>query len=39
VLFVPVEEADKTIEICFSSGYQAAVCGKVVTGNRSVEII
>ncbi len=39
VLFVPAEEADKAIEICTSLGFSAAVCGKVVTGNRRVKVM
>jgi len=39
VWFVPAEEADKAIEICTSLGYQANVCGKVITGNRKVKIV
>ena len=39
VWFVPAEYAEKAVEICASLGYQSAVCGKVVIGNRKVEII
>jgi phosphoribosylformylglycinamidine cyclo-ligase len=38
VWFVPAEQADAAVKICKENGFNAAVCGKVVKGNRKVTV-
>ena len=38
VLFVPASDVDKTLAICERNGFDAAVCGKVVAGNKKVVV-
>ncbi|MCK5845737.1 MAG: phosphoribosylformylglycinamidine cyclo-ligase [Victivallales bacterium] len=38
VFFVPSVDVDKTLTICEESGFQAAICGKVLDGNGKVRI-
>ncbi len=38
VWFVPAEQAGAAIKICGGAGFKAAVCGKVVPGNRKVTV-
>ena len=38
VWFVPAEQADEAIKVCVDAGFDAAVCGKVVPGNRKVTV-
>jgi phosphoribosylformylglycinamidine cyclo-ligase len=38
VWFVPAEQAQAAVNICKESGFNAAVCGKVIAGNRKVTV-
>lgn len=38
VWFVPAEQADAAVKTCIENGFNAAVCGKVVEGNRKVTV-
>ncbi len=38
VWFIPAEQADAAIKICADAGFDAAVCGKVIAGNRKVTV-
>ncbi len=38
VLFVPPCDVDKTLAICESNGFNAAVCGKVIAGSKKVVV-
>ena len=38
VWFIRTRDVEKAIEVCAANGYQAAACGKVVKGSRSVII-
>lgn len=38
VWFVPAKEAAKALKICKSAGFEAAICGEVVKGSRSVTV-
>jgi len=38
VWFVPAEQAETAVKICADTGFAAAVCGKVVPGNRKVTV-
>ncbi len=39
VWLVPENEKEKTIEIIENAGYKAAVCGKVKTGSKKIEVV
>lgn len=38
IWFVPSKEAAKALKICRSAGFNAAICGEVVKGSRSVTV-
>ena len=38
VFFVPQSDVDETLEICVTTGFQAAICGKVSEGSQKVRV-
>jgi len=38
VIFVPKNDAGRTLELCRKAGFTAEICGQVVAGNRSVTV-
>ena len=38
VWFVPAEQAETAVEICKEAGFNAAICGEVIEGNKKVTV-